>query len=239
MKKTDYAYSIIKERIINGTYVPLSELSEELLQKELGCSRTPIREALMRLADSGFIIVYPSKATLVSPVTRELIDEIYEVRLVNEPYICQKASRLIDKDLLVKIRESFVSPPSFNGDAERRAFFVAKDDELHTSILRFCGNAFLIKTMALIYAHNARFRHFSSNPVNDGSITEHVALIDSLLSGDMRQIRKACVAHIEASKKISLNTFVEAHQLSGGSFQGIHSFNHFSVDLSPDGRINA
>ena len=49
MGKTDSAYEYIKAKIINGDYPPLSDISEDTLQKEMNMSRTPVREAILRL----------------------------------------------------------------------------------------------------------------------------------------------------------------------------------------------
>ena len=81
--KADEAYNIIKNKIINLELRPLSDLSEEAFQRELGISRTPIREAIQRLAKEGFVRIYSRKATIVSDITLDLINSVYEVRLLN------------------------------------------------------------------------------------------------------------------------------------------------------------
>ena len=56
MGKTDYAYEYIKGKIISGEYPPLSDISEDTLQKELEVSRTPVREAILRLEKEDLIL---------------------------------------------------------------------------------------------------------------------------------------------------------------------------------------
>ena len=93
--KSDYAYQELKNRIISGQMPPLSDVSEEQLQKELGVSRTPIREAIQKLEKEHFVMIYPRRGTLVSDMTLDLIYSIYEVRLLNEPFIARSACRYI------------------------------------------------------------------------------------------------------------------------------------------------
>ena len=62
-KKTDLTYEAIKERIISGEYPPMSELTEDALQQEFKCSRTPVREAFIKLAENGFIYFSKSNIT--------------------------------------------------------------------------------------------------------------------------------------------------------------------------------
>ena len=208
-RKTDQAYETIKDRIITGEYPPMMDISEEAIQKELKMSRTPVREALIRLREDGFILVYPKKGTLVSAVSLDLINDIYEVRGCNEPEICIRASQYIPKEVLLELRKQFSETKKIPDDPENRKFFVKLDDRLHTTILRYCGNPYFIKTMKLVYLHNERFRNFSSNPVSDGSIAEHIQLIDAILSKDPEKIRAASEAHLRASKRIAVNSFIK------------------------------
>lgn len=213
-RKADTAYTIIKSNIINGKYPPMTDLSDELLQKELGYSRTPVREALLRLNDEGFIVVFPKKGTIVSPVTQELINEVYEARLVIEPYICQKATAILPVTFLEHIKEEFQTDQKFDSLQEQRSYFISLDDKLHTNILHCCNNRFIQKNMDLIYAHNDRFRNFSSQPTTDNSISEHIAIIDAMLSKDLNKVAKAAIDHIESSKQITIKTFLTSNVMN-------------------------
>ena len=229
-RKADYAYQIIRSKIITGEYPPMTDLSEEALQKELGFSRTPVREAILRLRDNGFIIVFPKKGTIVSPVSHDLIEEIYEVRLVNEPYICQRASKTMPRSILESIREKLLTKPEIHGEPGIRLYYISLDDQLHRKILQYCGNSFLVRTMSLVYAHNDRFRYFSSNPVNDNSIAEHTDLIDAMLSQDMDLIEEKARSHILASKQITLKTFSQSK--IAGDFQTLNDFDSNELPLT-------
>lgn len=209
-RKADTAYELIRQKIITGVYQPMTSLSEDELQKELNFSRTPVREALLRLRDNGFVIVFPKKGTIVSPVSRDLIDEIYEVRLLNEPCICQKASKNMPREMLEEIRTKLLTKPECQNEEERRVYYMNVDNLLHSKILQYCGNSFLIRTMALIYSHNERFRFYSSNPVVDHSIEEHVRIVEAMLKQDMELIRDCSVEHILKSKQITLDRFLRA-----------------------------
>lgn len=229
-RKADYAYQIIRGKIITGEYPPMTDLSEEALQKELGFSRTPVREAILRLRDNGFIIVFPKKGTIVSPVSHDLIEEIYEVRLVNEPYICQRASKIMPRSILESIREKLMAKPEIQSEPGIRMYYISLDDMLHRKVLQYCGNSFLIKTMSLVYAHNDRFRYFSSNPVTDNSIKEHTDLIDAMLAQDMDLIMEKAKFHILASKQITINTFSQSKMV--GDIQMLGGFNSTGISSS-------
>ena len=88
--KAEEAYQIIKHKIIMLEMRPTSDVSEEELIQELGISRTPIREAIQRLAKDRFVIIYPRKGTIVADISMDLINCISEVRLLNEPYMARE-----------------------------------------------------------------------------------------------------------------------------------------------------
>ena len=90
--KAEEAYEIIKRKIIILEMRPTSDISEEALIQELNISRTPIREAIQRLAKDRFVIIYPRKGTIVSDISIDLINCVYEVRLLNEPYMARQTS---------------------------------------------------------------------------------------------------------------------------------------------------
>ena len=74
ISKSEYAYEQIKEMIITGKLAPLSDVSETDLQNALGVSRSPIREAILRLEREAMLKIYPRKGTIVTDVPQDLID---------------------------------------------------------------------------------------------------------------------------------------------------------------------
>lgn len=194
--KADLAYQYLKERIISGSYAPLSSISEKEIRLELDTSRTPVREALLRLQDLGFVYIYPSKGTIVSELSRELIEEMYETRVLNEATANISASRYCDAECLRDLRQKFLSGPKTPSDGGSREFYIALDDALHEHLLSCCINRFVRRSLQMVYEHNRRLRRFALGAI---SVTEHVALIDAVLSGDEAQIRKATQDHLEGS----------------------------------------
>ena len=79
-------YSIIKKAIVSGEYAPGFWLQEVELSKELGVSRSPVREALKQLSADGLVKEIPNKGTFVREFTQKEIIEIYEIRELLESY---------------------------------------------------------------------------------------------------------------------------------------------------------
>jgi DNA-binding GntR family transcriptional regulator len=208
--KVDIAYEAIKGKIVEGILSPLMDISEDLLVQELAISRTPVREAIQRLRNEGFVYVYPRKGIIVTEVTLDLIQEIYCLRELNEPYISKQACTLISKQWLLKKKHAFQSPPpNLYGEALRR-YFVFHDMDLHSNILKYCNNRFLQNIMSVVYDHTQRVRLKVSYPKdndNDKSIEEHIAILDAFITRDREKIEKTITDHIKSSKEITLAGF--------------------------------
>lgn len=208
--KKALAYELIKNKIIEGELQPLSDISEEELQRELDISRTPIREALQKLQKEGFVYIYPRKGTIVAEVTEDLIKEIYHMRVLNEPHIVRQACRHIPVEWLQEKREAFLQPqPHLDAAGQRRNFMVL-DRDLHMGFLKYCNNRFLENIMAVVYDHNHRIRLKVSDPrLDDGdhSIEEHLDIIDAAISKEYDKIEAVVSLHVRNSCSISVRYF--------------------------------
>lgn len=96
----DEIYRVLADRIINGAYLPGRKLSQSELATELDVSRTPLREALNRLQQTGLVKATTNRGMEVSPVTLEETEQWYAMRLLIEPPIVAAiTARLKPSDL--------------------------------------------------------------------------------------------------------------------------------------------
>ncbi len=204
--KTSGAFEYLRERIIDGRLPPLSLLDEKQLQLEIGMSRTPIREAMLRLQDLGLVSIVPKKMTVVTPISLELIDELYAARFQNEAEINYEASLHIDPALLQDFRDQFEHFAAMGQDLSVRPDLVRLDDRLHDALLEHSQNRFLKKAFAMVYLHSMRLRRFIRSQI---SAADHIMLIDALLSRDRDQIRAASLAHLGGSKDMTIRSYLQ------------------------------
>lgn len=101
----EQAYSRLKAMVLSGELVPGQRLTEEHLAQKLGVSRTPIREALHKLASEGLIQALPTRGFKVSGESREEMEQVFELRAVLEGYALGLASRDIDQKTLEELQE--------------------------------------------------------------------------------------------------------------------------------------
>lgn len=199
--KADEAYSIIKDKIVTLQIRPSSDISEDALIKELNISRTPIREAIQRLAKDRFVIVYPRKGTVVADITLELINSIYEVRLLNEPHMSRNACLRVSDEWIQKVKQGFL-----DFDDSTRAenlSYIQLDYNLHKELTSYTNNVFLKNMFHVVNDHNHRIRIQTSirNRGYKVSVQEHLEIIEALERRDEDAVEKTVRNHILTAKK--------------------------------------
>ena len=99
-------YEYLKASVLSGRFNPGERLTEEHLAKELGVSRTPIREALHKLELEGLITPLETRGFIVSQDTRDEVEELFEVRAVLEGYALRVICGRIDETVLARLEEA-------------------------------------------------------------------------------------------------------------------------------------
>lgn len=211
--KSQSAYEHIKEMILTGDLPPKTDISEKRLQEALGISRTPVHEALKRLQDEKFIETYPRKGTFVTDVTIEMVRDLYETRLLIEPFITRSAVDTAPRTWMEDLRQRLLVERPFQDKADIHAV-MALDTELHTVIASHCSNAFLRESLGLVYEHDRRIRlKTDRNPAQVRfSQKEHVTILDAMLAGDKEKTEQLAREHVVNSRALTYESlgFIKA-----------------------------
>jgi len=103
MPVRERAYEYLKSAILSGRFNPGKRLTEEHLAKEMGVSRTPVREALHKLESEGLIKPLETRGFIVSKDSREEIEELFDMRAILEGYGLRVISEKVSEDLLEQL----------------------------------------------------------------------------------------------------------------------------------------
>ncbi|MDQ0685060.1 DNA-binding GntR family transcriptional regulator [Streptomyces achromogenes] len=181
----DRVYAHVKQGVLNRRYQGGALLTEGELAEAVGVSRTPVREALLRLEVEGLIKLYPKKGALVLPVSAQEIADVVETRLLVEEHAARKVvpapAALIERleELLERQREQTAA-----GDLAAAA---VTDRCFHAEIVRSGGNEILSRLydqlrdrqlrmgVAVLHSHPDRIAK---------SLAEHEELLRALRAGD-------------------------------------------------------
>jgi len=198
------AYNAIKKKIVSCEYAPNTLLNEELLREELHVSRTPIRDALSRLEQDGMITILPKKGIMVSGMSINDINMVFEVRLMYEPYALLNYGAKIPYSTLTHFYSLFSDPGSLAGDQD---FFQA-DDAFHAAIIHAMGNRYLRQSYDWIHDQNLRFRVMTGQASAlrlEESTNEHLHILTACLKQDWQTAAQEMEKHLSASKNATFD----------------------------------
>lgn len=191
------AHQFLRREIIDAKLLPRAPLSEQELSERLGVSRTPIREALIKLADEGLVDIYPQFGSFVAPIK---LSEVFDSQFVRESLECAAMERAVDR--LTDAREATLRAiidtqrrAQRSGDAT--AFFEA-DERMHAYLMEIAGHAAVWHVVENAKAQMDRVRHLSvRNSVKTASVVnEHSAIIDGVLRRDRAGALEALRVHL-------------------------------------------
>lgn len=205
----EQAYQALRRRILDNVYSPGRQALEQELATELGISRTPVREALMRLQNEGLIEVIPRHGMRVLPVSPTDMAEIYVVLTALECAAAEivAARRPTETELEPLLRAT--------GDMDRALrtddldAWAAADERFHRTLVDLAGNRMLRETVDNFWdrAHRARMVTLRLRPKPVNSTREHTDLVARLRAGDAAGAVDVNRAHRGRASRELLRTY--------------------------------
>lgn len=201
---TELAVERIRAAIIEGRFAFGEQLSEAALAAQLGISKTPVREALLRLKLEGLVEIHPQRGSFVFAVGEQEVGEICRFREILEAAALAEA--------MANAREELVARLEQNVAAMRRAHRTKNasalpqlDAEFHGAIVELCGNAYLRAAYGLIEhkIHALRWRLPESNDQVEHCQDNHAVILE--------QIREASVAKAQATLRRHIRDTEDAY----------------------------
>jgi DNA-binding GntR family transcriptional regulator len=134
------ATELIREAIVDGRLEPGRRLKEEELARDLGISRTPVREALLVLQAEGLVVATPNRGAMVRVHDAEDLEDLYSMRALLEGYAARRAAAQISAEQLAALRESCERWEQIDPDADLRGL-VQENLFFHNTILEAARSA--------------------------------------------------------------------------------------------------
>ena len=200
----DQAYEEIKEKICNFELQPGQVVSDFTLSKEIGMSRTPIREALQRLERDGLVInAGLGKSYEVSRLTKEEIKELFDARLCIEVMAVRLILEKENTELkIMELDRINHKMEAFNKEGKIYDAF-RTDQEFHDYLVYISENKKLMRfhESLLMQLRRIRMLSYLERTHQDKAFREHDRVLDNLKKGNSQEAQKAIAEHIETSKE--------------------------------------
>jgi DNA-binding GntR family transcriptional regulator len=209
MRASDRAYSVLREQIIDGELAPGTLLAEVEQSTRLGVSRTPVREALSRLAADGLVATHSGRGVVVTDVPLTRIAELFEVRSALEEQAARLAARRRDPAVFEGLQRELRQAHELleNGDPVRHEYYelVAR---LDAAIDDAVQNPLLVSTLAGVRTHVARIRRLSHDDPERlrEAAHEHLMIVDAIVDGSESLAAHATQLHLYRSLKSILGS---------------------------------
>lgn len=215
-----HAYQIILERLQTGALRPGGRLSDDALAREIGISRSPVREAITQLASEGLVEYRPRRGSFVRVPDRREMGQLYEARLALEGFAAGKAAervteaelarlQCLNKGLLATVRECR-RRPSKVADKKLVDRFLKLDLDFHEHILHIAGND---KIMAMVRDCKILTRVFAHVPIEHdlrlmaNTYRQHSSILRSIRRRDPAGAKDTMTYHILATAKAVLSGY--------------------------------
>ena len=193
----NYVHDWLRENILSGHYPPGTRLNESLIARELKISRIPVREALVRLRESGLVMKHDRRGMFVIELTEEDIQRINSVRIILEAEALKLCQINMTKKQAAKLKELVDKMEKWDSTSEIDAADI--DIEFHRTLWETAGNPYLANTLDTL--STALFAHAALQHVNTETSTwqlhHHRNLLNVALGLSSISAEEAVINHLK------------------------------------------
>lgn len=200
MSAADQAYAYAKERILDGRLEGGELISEGDVAKATGLSRTPVREAFLRLETEGLLRLFPKRGALVVPVSPAEVENVMETRFLVETFAIQRAIEG-GADLAHALAAAIERQQRAVARDDHQEF-VAADHEFHRAIVAAAGNAILLDLHDSLRDRQTRMgvaAILRDGGRVDAILREHGEIRAEIMSGDGARADALMRRHLEGT----------------------------------------
>jgi GntR family transcriptional regulator, rspAB operon transcriptional repressor len=196
-------YNQIKHLILCNEIMPGQKLHHQELSERLGVSRTPVREALTRLVQEGYVSFLPNRGFTCKEIRIQEAEELYDLREALEAFAVEKAIAKLTQASLDQLRKKM---SSYGRDVQKRFTRerLVYDQDVHMQIIRLAGNETLTNTLSHVFERIVLKRRTDGLYDPARGLTaheEHMRLLDAMQQRNVSAAVAIIREHIQAGKK--------------------------------------
>ena len=210
--KADQMYSVLREEILTGGLRPGDSLSVLKIADRFGASRTPVRDAFIRLESEGLVSLIDRQGARVSPISIRGVRDLFEIRIMLEGQATRQVAETAAQDAKVRgafsdLADQFEAVGAQQPSPERRERFYELAEAYDQAVIADTRNEHLSRMVAELRPHSARLRIIAhSRPDRlEVSLQEHLAMCKAIIDHDPDAAVAATTAHLEMTQKTILD----------------------------------
>jgi DNA-binding GntR family transcriptional regulator len=200
---TDTAYAHTKAKVLDGTYPGGSLITEGDVSAAVGVSRTPVREAFLRLQAEGLLRLYPKRGALVVPVSSREVDDVMETRALVERFAVEKViGSGAHADVGARLGDALARQRKLRKSPEP---FTEADRDFHGLLVAATGNQVLVDLYASLRDRQLRMgvSALARDPGRiDRILDEHAELAAAIAAGDRPAALETVARHLHGTEVV-------------------------------------
>lgn len=202
---TDRAYTLLRDDIIHGAFAPGVKLRIEHLKQRYEIGATPLREALSRLSENGFVTVEGQRGFRVAPISLQDLEEVTELRVLLENQALRKSFERGNDDWEAGVVAAFhqLAKVETAEDPDLQEWEL-RNARFHEALLAACASQWLRRFHEILYDQHKRYRNISriDRSVPRDVHGEHQAIRDAAIARDVERACAANEAHIRRTAEV-------------------------------------
>ncbi len=202
------AYVDLRDRIVTLHLPPGTVLREDELMQELGIGRTPLREAVKRLALENLVEVQPRRGTFVTAIEAADIQNITEVRAELEGYAAELAALRLDPETRSQAEALLKEIESLDGAGDQESL-MRMDEGIHRFVWHAAHNPYLTETLERYFTHSLRIWYLGLDrgPTLGHAVHDQSQLLEAILDRSGPHARTIMHEHVLAFQREILTAF--------------------------------
>lgn len=207
----DQALAQLRKAIVLGDLRPGSLHSEQSIADRIGSSRTPIREALLQLAQEGMVVFIPHRGARIAELDPIHLANVMQFRAAIEGCGASRMAARPNPSRLAGLNEELERQEKIIADGDRFAWVKANID-FHRKIVEACDNRLMMDSFATLAIHTERlgYRMISRAQRMSESLDEHSAIVDAIGRGDVDRARTMAEEHLYITTVLMKQLFADA-----------------------------
>ncbi|HYZ29858.1 MAG TPA: GntR family transcriptional regulator [Thermoleophilaceae bacterium] len=199
----DDVYETVKAMLMDHTIAPGARLSIDGLARQLRVSQTPIRETLARLESEGLVTKQPMRGySATSLLDRESLEDIYELRLLLEPWAAARAAARATDDDIARLEAELATCPVAPAGTDYHAYrlITAHDARFHDLVAELSGSEQVRAAFERTHAHLHLFRLSYGQNLGSEALREHHLIVEAIARRSARDARQAMREHLVTAR---------------------------------------
>jgi DNA-binding GntR family transcriptional regulator len=206
---SDDVYETVKAMLMDHAIAPRARLSIDGLARQLQVSQTPIRETLARLESEGLVTKEPMRGySATSLLDRGSVEDLYELRLLLEPWAAARASELVGDDSVARLEAELATCPVAPQGTDYHGYrlITAHDARFHDLVAELSGSAQVRAAFQRTHAHLHLFRLSYGQNLGSHALDEHHEIMRAIAARSPQDADRAMRTHLVTARDRLLAT---------------------------------